>query len=66
MRYLKANGIDSVTIHSTRHSFITAMVQKHPDDLASISEIVGHSDKSTTLRYTHGSDTRKKKLMDSF
>ena len=66
MRYLKANGIDSVTIHSARHSFITTMVQKHPDDLASISEIVGHSDKSTTLRYTHGSDDRKKRLMDSF
>ena len=66
VRYLKLNGIDPIPIHSTRHSFITTMVQKHPDDLASISEIVGHSDKSTTLRYTHGTDDRKKRLMESF
>lgn len=65
-RYLKSNEIDPIPIHSTRHSFITTMVQRHPDDLASISEIVGHSDKSTTLRYTHGADERKKRLMDSF
>ena len=65
-RYLKSNMIDLIPIHSTRHSFITTMVQRHPDDLASISEIVGHSDKSTTLRYTHGADERKKRLMDSF
>lgn len=65
-RFLESCGVKNVTVHSTRHSFITEMVQRHPEDLPSISEIVGHADKSTTLRYSHGAEQRKKCLMDSF
>lgn len=64
--FLKECGITGVGVHATRHSFITNMVQKFPEELPSISEIVGHSDKATTLGYSHGSDQRKQNLMDSF
>ena len=64
--FLKECGITGVGVHATRHSFIANMVQKFPEELPSISEIVGHSDKATALGYSHGSDQRKQSLMDSF
>ncbi|MCR2026784.1 tyrosine-type recombinase/integrase [Anaerotruncus colihominis] len=65
-KFLSQCGILDISVHSTRHSFTTDMLEKFPEELSSISEIVGHASKSTTLRYAHGREKKKIQLMDSF
>lgn len=65
-KFLEKSGILGISVHSTRHSFTTDILRKFPEELPTISEIVGHADKTTTLRYTHGAENKKTSLMDSF
>lgn len=48
------------TMHSTRHTATTRMLRAG-HDVASVQEIVGHSDRTMTLIYSHATaDTRKR------
>ena len=60
---VKESGITSVNYHATRHSFATRCVEAG-FDIKSLSEILGHSNVSTTLnRYVHSSFEQKRKNM---
>ena len=49
----KKNGIEDLHPHKLRHSFASIAITNGAD-IASVSEILGHSDKAVTLRmYTH-------------
>lgn len=63
-RFLKRNGFESYTFHALRHSFATRGIESG-FDAKSLSEILGHSDVSTTLRcYVHPSIEQKRKQME--
>jgi len=47
------------TLHTTRHSFASAMANKPNVDLRAVQDILGHSSIETTMRYLHTSDQRK-------
>jgi integrase len=55
-------GIDSVTFHSLRHSFITRMVQV--TDIATVASFSGHTNGSEMIPlYSHASPESRKKAM---
>lgn len=52
-RYAKKIGIDHVTFHQLRHTY-ASIVASSGTDLVTLSQLMGHSNKSTTLSiYTH-------------
>lgn len=51
-------GIGHVRFHDLRHCFATNLVMNGVD-LVTVKEILGHSDISMTVRYSHPSDERK-------
>ena len=64
-RYLKSfeekYGIKNLHPHKLRHSFASIAITSGAD-VASVSEILGHSDKAVTLRmYTHADEKSKKR-----
>ncbi len=63
-RYLKRHGFDSYTFHAIRHTFATRCMEAG-FDAKSLSEILGHSDVTTTLRcYVHPSMEQKRQQME--
>ena len=64
-RFLKRNGFESYTFHALRHSFATRGIESG-FDAKSLSEFLGHSDVTTTLRcYVHPSIEQKRKQMEA-
>ncbi len=51
-------GIKGLWFHDLRHTFATNLVMNGVD-LVTVKEILGHSDISMTVRYSHPSDKRK-------
>ena len=49
-RFLKICGVEDADFHTTRRTFATRCVEKGMD-VKTLSELLGHSDISTTLRY---------------
>jgi integrase len=52
------SGLGHVRFHDLRHTFATNLVMNGVD-LVTVKEILGHSDISMTVRYSHPSDERK-------
>ncbi len=64
-RFLKRNGFEGYTFHALRHTFATRGIEAG-FDAKSLSEILGHSDVTTTLRcYVHPSMEQKRRQMES-
>lgn len=62
--YMKKHGIDGYTFHALRHTFATRCVEEG-FDTKSLSEILGHSNVSTTLSfYVHPSIEQKRAQME--
>lgn len=62
--FLRRNDIGDYTYHVLRHTFATDCVEKG-FDIKSLSEILGHSDVSTTMNlYVHPTLQMKKRQMD--
>jgi integrase family protein len=52
-RYVSRIGIDHITYHQLRHTY-ASIVASEGTDLVTLSRLMGHSNKSTTLNiYTH-------------
>lgn len=63
-RFLRRNGFESYTFHAIRHTFATRGIASG-FDAKSLSEILGHSDVTTTLRcYVHPSMEEKRSQME--
>lgn len=64
--FAKRYGIEHLHPHKLRHSFASIAITNGAD-VVSVSEILGHSDSSTTLRiYSHASKESRKKASDIF
>lgn len=60
-QFAKRYGIEDFHPHKLRHSFASVAITNGAD-IASISEELGHADKSTTLRmYTHANEESKRR-----
>lgn len=59
-------GVENMHPHKLRHSFASVAITNGAD-IASVSEKLGHADKSTTLRlYTHADEKSIKRAGDIF
>ncbi len=56
------DGMDSITFHSTRHSFTTRMSQV--TDIATTAAYTGHSDLEMVAYYSHASDESQRIAME--
>lgn len=62
---LRRCGVRKRKFHALRHTFATRCIQQQKFDVKSISEMLGHSDISITLRlYVHPTMEHKKKVVN--
>ena len=59
---IKNANISNFSFHCLRHTAATRMIESGCD-IVVVKEILGHSDVSTTMRYTHSDSERKKKAI---
>lgn len=59
----KHAGLNRLRFHDLRHTFATNLVMAG-SDLVTVKEILGHSDFSMTVRYSHPSDKRKMEAVE--
>lgn len=60
------NGFENViSLHKLRHTYATLMLAIEDVDIKTVSELLGHSDISTTNIYVHALKTRKKAAAES-
>ncbi len=65
-RFSKRCGIAGLHPHALRHSFASLAITAGAD-IASVSEILGHTDKAVTLRlYTHAYEDSKRRASEVF
>ncbi len=57
-------AINGFTMHSTRHTATTRMLRKG-SDVRTVQEIVGHSDMTMTLVYSHATSESRKRAVES-
>lgn len=62
-RLARSIGIEDMTVHALRHTFISHLVMNGVD-LVSIKELAGHSDIKTTMRYAHLAPGHLRKSID--
>lgn len=59
--------LKDVTVHGLRHSYCSMQVNNNKNlSIADVSKLMGHSQISTTLRYTHANLTKKKEVISVF
>jgi integrase len=63
---LKRLGIDDVRFHDLRHTFATYSLLKKGGNLVALQETLGHSDISTTSRYTKAILEGQQQLVNCF
>lgn len=62
--FAKRAGVDNLHPHKLRHTFASIAITNGAD-VASVSETLGHADKSTTLRmYTHADEASKRRTVN--
>ncbi len=64
-QFEKRHGVEHFHPHKLRHTFASSAIL-NGSDIASVSEVLGHADKSTTLRmYTHADAEAQKKAAEN-
>ena len=65
-RYAAKAGIDkNISLHTLRHSFATDLYRK-TSKIRLVQKVLGHSDLSTTMIYTHIHDPEVEEALKSF
>lgn len=65
-RFAKRCGVAGLHPHALRHSFASLAITNGAD-VASVAEVLGHSDKAVTLRvYAHASEASKRRASEIF
>lgn len=59
--------LKDVTVHGLRHSYCSVQVNENPNlSICDVSKIIGHSQISTTLKYSHITKKKKEEVYSIF